>query len=205
MAPYPRAFVTFALAVSILTFPFAAVSAQARRQDLRNSSTLGFGYVVSVPNMYVGFAALGLSPKFFGGAGLYGDVKFTHDSPGGLPEYRAGISREQAELEYGDHLFEERSAWVAVNLALAYAITREFGLYAGGGYARERHYRLYFDESQSRGLEGFYWIPDDAASGNRVNALAGMLIRAGPHLVFQAGGETRPVGITVGVMLTLPF
>jgi hypothetical protein len=32
-----------------------------------------------------------------------------------------------------------------------------------------------------------------------------MLMRAAPHLVIQIGGETRPLGGTVGLMLTLPF
>ena len=208
MAKIPRVFATLMPALAILVCSTQVLSAQGSRPmvpDLRSSTTLGLGYVASVPNAYVGFSALVLTPKLLGGAGVYADVKLTGSTPGKDPYFRGDISVEQAEVTNGDLIFDRKSVWVSVNLAFAYAVTRELGLYAGGGYSRERRYREYFDLSQTRGFEGFYWILDEAASGNRVNALGGVLLRAASHFVIQVGAETRPLGGNVGVMFTLPF
>ncbi len=196
------------LALSILLVSTSVLSAQRgglMADHLHNSTTLGLGYVMSVPNAFVGFSALGISPSILGGAGLYADVKFSHDSPGREEEFRGNIDWRDSEFTFGDQLFEERSAWVMVDLALAYAVTRELVLYAGGGYAREWHYRNYFDDSLNRGIEGFYWVLEEEESGKRVNIIAGMLIRAAPHFLIQVGADGRPRGAAVGIMLTLPL
>jgi hypothetical protein len=172
--------------------------------DLRSSTTLGLGYVVSIPNTFIGFSTMLLTPKVLGGAGLYADVKFSHSSPKDDEFYVEGESVESAEA-YGDFFLKGESEWLSVNLALVYAVTRELGLYAGGGYGRKRRYREYYDTTLNRGFEGFYWVYDEADSGNRVNALGGLLIRAATNFVIQIGGETRPAGATVGAMFTLPF
>ncbi len=173
--------------------------------DLRNSSRLGVGYVVSIPHVYVGVSALGLTPRLFGGAGAYADVKLTTSSPGNDPYYRSDISVDQAELTYGDMLFEEKSDWLSLNFALVFALSREFGIYGGAGYSRERHYRQYFDDQKNRGLEGFYWVSDSDASGNRVNLLGGALFRLGRVVVLQMGVAAQPRGATVGITLAPPL
>lgn len=203
-----RQLVRCLLALSMLLVTTSVLSAQRgglMTDHLHNSTTLGLGYVMSVPNAFVGFSALGISPSILGGAGLYADVKFTHDSPGREAEFRDNIDWQDSEFTYGDRLFEERSAWVMVDLALAYAVTRELVLYAGAGYARERHYRNYFDDSLTRGIEGFYWVLEEEESGERVNIIAGMLIRGAPHFLIQVGADGRPRGAGVGIMLTLPL
>jgi hypothetical protein len=178
---------------------------QAQRvTDLRNSSHLGVGYAASIPEAFVGFTALVLSPKVLGGAGLYADVKFTSSSPRRESYFDSTISVSQAQNLYGDFLVEEKSTWMIVDLALAYTVTPELALYAGAGYSNEHHYQEYFDDSQTRGLGGFYWIPDPAGSGNRINWLGGALLRVEQYVLFQAGIEAKPRGATVGVMFTLP-
>jgi hypothetical protein len=101
-------------------------------------------------------------------------------------------------------MFQHRSAWVSFDLAVVYVITRDFAAYGGGGYLKEEHYHEYFDDSQTRGDFGFYWVLDEEASGTRVNVLGGLLFRAAPYVVFQVGVESRP-GAMVGVMFTLPL
>ncbi len=198
--------VTLGVMVGTLLFSHSVLRAQAGRRvpDLRNSSYIGVGYVASVPEMAAGVSLLGLTPRVLGGAGLYADVKFAPTSPGSDPYYDPTITVAQADNQFGDQLFSQSSTWMAVDLALLYAATRELGVYAGAGYSKERHYRQYFDDSQTRGLAGFYWIADPAASGNRVNALGGFLLRAGRYVLFQMGVEAQPRGATVGVTLTLP-
>jgi len=173
--------------------------------DLRSSPTLGFGYVVNAPRELVGFSVLGLTPALFGGAGLYADVKFTHHTPANDPYYLSDVTVEQAEVIWEDVTYDQQSVWVSVNLAMVYTVSRELGLYAGGGYSKQQRYNEYFDRTQTRGNTGFYWVHDEADSGNRVNILGGMLLRAATHLVIQVGLESEPLGGTVGMMLTLPF
>lgn len=171
---------------------------------LRNSSYVGLGYVASLPELFVGFSALRISRGILGGAGLYADVKFSTTSPANEPYYDPAITVDQAENQFGDFLTEEKSTWFAVDLALVYAVTRELALYAGGGYAREHHYREYFDAGQNRGLAGFYWIPDSNASGDRIRAVGGILVRATSNVAFQAGLDAQPMGAAVGVVFMLP-
>ena len=204
MARIPHTSVTLALALFTLSLPGSALWAQGFVPDLKNSSYLGLGYVASIPDVFVGVTALGLTPGLLGGAGLYADVKFTHDSPGRSAYFYDDISPEQAELVLGDQLFRERSAWVSIDLAVVYAINRSLAAYAGAGYLKEERYREYYDDSETRGDFGFYWVLDEEGSGSRVNVLGGMLFRAGKYVAFQVGAESRP-GVMVGVMLTLPL
>lgn len=199
-----RAGLSLLATLLLIASPLRGQGGLGRVTDLRNSSHLGVGYVASIPEMFLGFTALGLTPGVLGGAGLLADVKFSSSSPSQETYYDPRITVARAENQFGDFLVQEESTWLAVDLALVYAVTPELALYAGAGYSKEQHYREYYDDSLTRGLAGFYWIPDPAASGNRVNALGGALLRAGRHVLFQVGVEARPRGADVGVMLTLP-
>ena len=207
MTTNSRASITVLLALATLTLPVREVRAQGQRPllaDMRNSSRVGVGYVVNIPNTFVGFTALGMTPKLFGGAGVYADVKFTTSPTGSDPYFLSDISVLQAEGTFGDQFFREQSDWLSINFALVYALGREFTVYGGAGYTRERRYREYFDDSQTRGQLGFYWISDSGASGNRVNVLGGAFFRLGQAVMLQTGVEAQPTGATVGVMF-FPF
>jgi hypothetical protein len=200
-----RAMVALPMVVVSLSLAGTILQAQAGRppvRGLRASTHLGIGYVANVPTTFLGFSALAVTPKLFGGAGLYADVKLTTKSPGDDPYYLPGVSVTDAEVTYGDVLYEEKSDWLTINGALVYAITQELAVYGGLGYAKKTHYRQYFDDSQTRGNFGFYWIADPGASGTRVNALGGALVRITRFVVFQLGAESQPPGANVGVAIT---
>ena len=114
------------------------------------------------------------------------------------------LSVLQAETTFGDQCFQEKSDWLSINFALVYAVSGELALYGGAGYTRETNYREYFDNSQTRGELGFYWISDPDASGNRVNVLGGVFMRMGPHVLLQMGVEAQPKGVTIGFTF-VPF
>ena len=192
--------------LGVLAMPLCAARAQSLYgvPQLRNTSYVGVGYVASIPDALVGFDVITLTPKLLGGAGLYADVKFTTTSPTRESYYDSTITVAQAENQFGDFLIDERSVWVTINVAAVYAVTKELALYGGAGYSREHHYREYYDDTRTRGLAGFYWIPDAGASGNRVNVLGGLLVRAGQYIVFQAGLGARPRGAEAGVPVMLP-
>ncbi len=203
MTTNPRASIMVLLALATLTLPGRDARAQSI-PDMRNSSRVGVGYAVNIPNTFVGLTALGMTPKLFGGAGLYADVKFTTSSTSSDPYYISDISVLQAEATFGDLFFDDQSDWLSINFALVYAVSRELAVYGGAGYTRETNYREYFDDSGTRGEMGFYWISDSEASGNRVNLLGGAFIRAGRSIMFQMGVESQPKGVTIGIMF-FPF
>lgn len=197
---------TVVLMTGVLLFQGGELRAQRPGvPDLRNSAYLGLGYVGNVPDAIAGGAVMVLTPGILQGTGLYADVKFSPSSPARAVEYQPTITVEQAETLYGDQLYLQESAWLSLNLAVVKVLNPEFAVFAGGGYSRENHYRQYFDNTQTRGLEGFYWVREPAASGNRVNALGGVMFRAGRYVVFHSGGQLAPAGVNVGVMLTLPL
>jgi hypothetical protein len=192
------------LALATLPLPGREARAQGLVRDMRNSARVGIGYAVNIPNTFVGFTALGMTPKLLGGAGVYADVKFTTSARSSDPYYLSDVSVQQAEITFGDQFFQEKSDWLSVNFALVYAIHPEVALYGGAGYTRETNYREYFDNTQTRGELGFYWISDPEASGNRVNVLGGAFIRMGQYVMLQLGVEAQPKGVTVGLTF-VPF
>lgn len=201
-----RVVITWCVASISLLLPGKGLHAQAARRagpNLRTTSYLGLGYVASVPITPLGFSLLAVSPKVFRGAGVYADVKLTTSSPGSDPYYLPGVSVADAELTYGDLLFEQKSDWVTIDLGLVYAITGEFAVYGGAGYSKEKHFRQYFDDTQTRGDLGFYWIADPAESGTRVNILGGALIRLRRFLYFQLGVESAPRAVNLGFTVTV--
>jgi hypothetical protein len=186
--------------------------AQRRRPlvpDLRNSPYLGVGYVANIPEAFTGAAVFVLTPSILGGAGLYADFKITPSTPTkamaqGQRLYDPTITVQQAD-GFGDFLFDQKSTWLSINVALVYAVIPEFAVYGGMGYAKENHYREYYDDAENRGVFGFYWIPDPAASGQRLNVMGGTLSRLTKYVVAELGLESQPFGVTGGVILTLPW
>jgi hypothetical protein len=170
--------------------------------NLKARSYVGVGYVANIPVTFFGFSAFALSPRVLAGLGIYADFKRTTSSPGNSPYYIPNVTVQQAEVTYGDRLYVEKSDWTTVNGGLVYAVTKEFALYGGLGYSREKHFRQYYDQSETRGELGFYWIADPEQSGSRVNAMGGSLIRITRFALFQLGGEARPAGANVGLVIS---
>lgn len=196
--------VTWRMALMGLSLPGTALLAQGKRvgASLRAAPHLGIGYVASVPITALGFSGLYISPKLFGGAGVFADVKLTTGSPGNSPYFLPGVTVEQAAVTFGDRLYEQSSDWTTVDVGVVYAVTGEFALYGGAGYSKETHYREYFDDTQTRGNFGFYWVADPAGSGTRINGLGGALVRLSRFLMFQLGVQSAPTAANVGMTLT---
>lgn len=201
-------FSLFVLVTSLaVTVSFQDLFAQGRSPGVephfQNAGQIGIGWVANVPTSFLGFSVLGMTPGVLGGAGLYADVKLTTGSPGNAPAFLPDVTPQQAELTFGDQFFADESDWFTLDLALVYAVTPEFAVYGGAGYSEETHYREYFDESETRGDFGFYWVADPDRTGSRTNVLGGVVMRITRFTVFQAGGQTNPSGVTVGLILTL--
>jgi hypothetical protein len=180
----------------------AALNAQARPADFQSNQHVLVGYVANAPNIFLGGGVMFLNPRL---VGFFADVRTTRDSPGDRSNFLPGLSPLEA-VAFGDQHFSNEDQWFAVNAGLTRVVTPELALYAGAGYSNRDVYVEFFDDRpDGRGELGFYWVQDEDLSGPSVNALGGFLFRAGQNLVFQLGGESRPLGGTVGVHYALPL
>ncbi|HEU0014654.1 MAG TPA: hypothetical protein VFQ45_13295 [Longimicrobium sp.] len=166
---------------------------------------VAIGYVVNAPNMYVGVSGRVMT-GFLGGLGLYVDAKFDTDSPRDEANFADSLTVAEVEDRIpGQQVFSDEAEWRSFNLALVRPVTTELMVYAGAGLAKKESYRQYFDVDRERGIEGFYWVEDEANTGDEVNFLAGAFFRLAPQISAQFGFETAPRGITVGVTYNIPF
>lgn len=175
--------------------------AAAQEQPVLESH-FGAGFVVLAPHQYIGFSAQALTLRL-GGIGIYVDAKFDRTPPSEDAEFDPSMTAEEAEDRFGDELFLEEDSWQSINVALLRPVIPELLLYLGAGYSSQEHYRQYFDPSEERGLEGFYWVEDPRGSGNRLNLLGGAFFRISQSLLVQFGVETKPRGVTVGAVYTV--
>ncbi|HEX7049183.1 MAG TPA: hypothetical protein VF188_03140 [Longimicrobiales bacterium] len=195
------------LVVSLALYPGRAAWSQmpnAPGGDFQTSAYWAVGYAVNAPTQLMGFSTVIFSPGL-AHWGVYADYKRTLDSPEDGDEYDGSVTPSQAINDFNDRRTDDESVWTTVNVGIVRVLTGDLAVYAGAGYAREEAYEQYFDDQRDRGVFGYYWVKDDAGSGNRLNLLAGAWLRATPGVLFQFGAETAPRGFTVGAALVLPF
>jgi len=164
----------------------------------------GVGYVVDAPSQLNGIGGFVFGPRL-GGWGVYLDAKRTHESRRNESGFVDDITVAEAETEFRDRGMGADDHWTGVNAAVVRVVSGGLAVYGGAGYAKKTAFRRYYDETQTRGVFGTYWLEDPADSGARLNVLGGGLFRATRRLVFQFGFETAPVGASVGVYLAQPF
>lgn len=190
---------------SLLAAALAQAVPAAAQQPASPLPRVGVGFVASAPHEFLGLSAHAVSPRVLGGLGIYVDAKMGNDSPRDEPDFDPDLTAEEVEDLYADQLFEERSDWRSVNVALVRPVLPELMVYAGAGYSDESRYRQYYDPGEDRGLQGFYWVEDPENSGGRMNLLAGAMFGVSQNVFIQFGVETRPRGVTVGASYSLPL
>ncbi len=167
------------------------------------SGMLGFGYAANAPQALVGGTVWGLVPGLKGW-GLYVDAKFDPGDPSADEYFYADLSPDQVDERYPeDRELSTEERWFSANVAVTRRMTPELVLYLGGGYAHRDAYRRYLDPAQQRGNFGHYWVKDDEDSVGTVNVMGGALMRISKYLRLQFGGETAPMGFTVGASIVL--
>jgi hypothetical protein len=203
--PPITSFVRWTVLSAAMLLPLGAAApaeAQMRPADFTTNQHVLVGYVANAPNIFLGGGVMFLNPRF---VGFFADVRTTRDSPGDRTNFVPGLSPWDASLQFGDFQSDTHDEWFAVNAGLTRVMTPELALYAGAGYSNREAFVEFFDDTGTRGEIGYYWVQDDELSTAAVNVLGGMLFRAGSNLVFQLGGEARPLGGTVGVHYALPL
>lgn len=164
----------------------------------------GVGYVVDAPSQLNGIGGFVFGPRLRNW-GVYVDAKRTHESRRDEAGFVDDITAEQAEGEHGDRFMGGDNHWTSINAAIVRVMSGSLAVYGGAGYGKKTAFRRYYDETQTRGAFGTYWLEDPVDSGTRVNILGGAFFRASRRLVFQFGFEAAPVGASVGAYLAQPF
>lgn len=165
---------------------------------------IGVGFTANIPDQLVGGSVHYLS-GLFGGTGLYADFKLDMESPEDEEGFIDNITPEEVENTRNDRLFDLQASTTSVNVALMKSLSPQFTLYGGAGYSDVKEYRQYWDEEQEIGFAGYYWVPDEEASGAKVNLLGGAFFQLGESFAIQMGAETQPKGFTLGVSYLIPI
>lgn len=165
------------------------------------STHLSVGYVINVPEQFLGFSVMTVGPTWRGW-GLYADFKQGTDSPGDDPTFDASMTVDDARVEGIE--FTNESDWTTFNVALVRAITPDLAVYAGGGYSERTVYREF---ERNPGQEGspFFWVRDDAIQQDHVNVTGGAFLRFIGPFMFQIGFGSAPRGATAGVAIAYLF
>ena len=187
------------LLAGVLAFPVPAtaqLSARTPVPDWRTAAALGLLRMGGAPHALVGGTAYVIRP-WLGGLGVYTDLHMSHRSWEGDGQFTSDVTVQQAGA-FGDSELRSVDHWIVLNVGLIRPLTPEFAVFGGAGYARQRFYREYYDDSLTRGVGGHYRVKDDVESGNRLNLTAGAMFRFGEHINFHFGVESAP-GFLVGI------
>lgn len=190
------------LALLALGGTATSLSAQALAPDLRDTRYTGLGFAANIPNVLTGVAAFHHMPSL--GVGVFGQVRFSLDSPERERHFRDDITPGEA-FQMGDFPVGSRDRVFMGTAGVFRPITPTLALYVGVGYSEERGYREFYDETRQRGDFGYYWIEVDADHDTGLNFSGGALIQATRNFTFMGGFDSFPTGISVAGLLSLPW
>lgn len=196
---------SLALAAALLgAAPAAAQIGVPASRAMSFEPRFGVGYVANMPNQFAGVSAHFIS-DFMGGLGVYVDAKFDVSSPEDEEGYEPDLTAAEVEDQFADQLFHTEGSWRSVNVAIMRPLAPQFVVYAGAGIADGKQYGEYIDTEGERGVEGFYWVRDEEASGTEVNFLGGAMFQLTRNVAFQVGLESQPRGFSVGASYLVPI
>lgn len=196
-----RSHLMFAIAIALLLSLSAAAKADAQiRRDFHSGMRTAIGYSGALPAAAAGVGVWNMVSTQFG---IFADAKMTptsrRDHAMHCPPTLTPCTVAQVEAERNDLIIRDDDEYVIFNAGGMYAITREFMFMLGGGLARTRSVREYFDESEDPITEtGQYFVDHQPDPETTLQLVAGMMIRAGDRLAFRFGYETAPGGMSLG-------
>jgi hypothetical protein len=190
------------LPVAVLLTLWTLGSASGQELD---RARFGVGFVANAPSQMAGVGGYVLLPVL-GGVGVYVDGKWDIDSPAGdraFDESRTAADLEADASSAGTRFLRRETSWYrSLNLALVRPLNPFLMAYVGGGYARAKRYGLY--EELVGDVGRALWVRDPRQDEDRMNLMAGLILRLVPMFSTQVGLETQPRGFTAGVSLRLP-
>lgn len=188
-----------------LALALSAPAAQAQVLAERPTGLqFGVGYVANAPEEMAGGAAYAIFPTM-GGIGLYVDAKFDVDNAKDQRGYDPGVTAEYVENVAGGSYVRKEGSWWSVDAAVVRPLSPYLMVYGGGGIAHRTLFRLYdVAAATGVGVGGVVWAEDPRGEEDRVNLMAGLLLRLSSRITTHFGVETQPRGLTVGASLRLP-
>lgn len=201
----PRRVLPPLLAVLLLGLTGGSLAAQAR--TFGAGMNTGIGYTAAFPDVHAGVGVwhfFGVSPF-----GIFADAKTTvgtlRDEPTYCPAVISPCTVDFVQTQRNDLFIRDQDEYRIVNAGAMYAITPEFAFMLGAGAAQKRSIREYFDEEEDPITEtGQFFVDHDPDPSTHIQAVVGMLIRAGDRLAFRFGYETAPGGMSLGAYFILP-
>jgi hypothetical protein len=165
----------------------------------------GFGFVANAPHQLLGAGGYVLLP-YFGGIGLYVDVKGDIDSPAEDRAFDEDLTAAEvvADPRYsGTHYLKDETSWRrSYNVALVRPLTPFLMVYGGGGYSQGEQFVL-FDVPQGD-IGRALWVRAPEADEDHLNMILGFIVRINRMASSQIGIESQPGGVTFGLSLRLP-
>jgi hypothetical protein len=177
----------------------APLTAQGR--DFHSGMKTGIGYTAALPDVHAGvgiWRMIGDTPF-----GIFADAKMTvgsrQDEPTYCPAVITPCTVETVETQRNDLFIRDLDEYRIANAGAMYAITPEFAFMLGAGVAQKRSVREYFDEEEDPiTATGQFFVDHAEDASTEIQAVVGMLIRAGNRLAFRFGYETAPGGMSLG-------
>jgi hypothetical protein len=163
----------------------------------------GIGYIGNAPEEMAGGGAYVLLPRA-GGIGIYVDAKFDIENRSSDRGFEPDLTASQIEGELGGKFVKKEGSWWSANAAFIRPVTPYMMAYGGAGIAHRTLYRLYDEAGTEVGQGGVVWAEDPEAEENRVNLMAGIMLRLTSRVTTHFGFETQPRGVTVGATLRIP-
>lgn len=183
--------------VLVLLLLLAVPCTAAPAGNLPERGVVGADWVTNIPaEQYFGLTIYRVIPRKIGWfiEGKFGRSRSYEDS-----NYYENISIATAE-GWGDRLLKEQTVYNTYGGGLTYALRRNFFLYSGVGISTTSSYRQYHDEFQILGDNGDYWI-DGPDGDTNTNFVFGGMLRTSRSFVIQAGYDTNPSGLNLGIGL----
>lgn len=187
-----------ALIIAMVALPLATASPALAQVD-DSPGMLGVGYVANAPQMLLGGTVWAVIPGL-NGWGIYLDAKMDPEDPIGDGVLFSNMTRADVDEQWPSDLeFVSDERWRGFSVAAMKQLSDEMVLYAGGGYSEETVYQQYFDSQENRGVLGWYWVEDPDESRSGLNLVVGGMLRIAESVRIQFGGETVPMGFTIGL------
>lgn len=184
---------------------FVLNSAGTAQEPELDRVRFGVGFVANAPGQMSGVGGYVLLPVL-GGIGVYADWKWDIDSPAEDRAFEEGLTVTDvlADPRYaGTRYLKRETSWYrSFNIALVRPLNPFLMVYGGGGFSQGERYALY-DVPQGD-IGRALWVRDPDQDEDRMNLMAGLILRLVPMVSTQVGVETQPRGFTAGISLRLP-
>lgn len=156
----------------------------------------GVGYVANLPNQPMGLSLFAARER---GLGFYVDFKFGRTGEPWNDFFMYEDATVEESEEHGHEHLQDSYSRSTFNFGLTSGLSQDIAVYYGVGYSFQSKYVEYHDPLGLMGDDGDYWLEAESESG--VNFVFGVLVGISDSFGFQAGGETRPLGISVGLFV----